>query len=235
LSKLISIIPARSGSKGLLNKNILDFNGIPLINWSIKFALKSKLIDRCIVSTDSTKIANIAKKAGAEVPFIRDDILATDEASSSSVILDVVRRCKLKDEDIILLLEPTSPFRTFEDLKKGLDLIRTKSCKKLVSVSEAVSSSYRFQFERSDDSSAKLIKLKFNQFPNNLRRQEIIKSYYLDGSFYFSYVKAFKDENGFLGESTGTIESNYFSSFEIDNYNDFRLLESIFVSVGLPF
>tara|TARA_B100001989_G_C24551861_1_gene475892 strand:+ start:35043 stop:35792 length:750 start_codon:yes stop_codon:yes gene_type:complete len=235
LSRIISIIPARSGSKGLKNKNILNFHGKPLINWSILYSLKNKLIDSCIVTTDSIKIAKIAKEQGAEVPFIRDKNLASDKTPTSEVILDVIEKCDLKDQDIILLLEPTSPYRTIEDFHKGLNLLKKNNCKKVVSVSQAISSSFRFQFMRSNDAAGSLLNLEFNNCPNDMRRQEIIKTYFLDGSFYFSNVKAFKDNHGFIGESTGTFETNYFSTFEIDTYNDFKLLESLFESFGMPF
>lgn len=235
MPKVISIIPARSGSKGLPNKNILNFYGQPLINWSIKFASKSQLIQRCIVSTDSPEIAKISEFAGAEVPFIRDNKLATDTSTTTDVILDVIEKCNLLDDDLILLLEPTSPYRVFSDLKKGLKLFEETECEKAVSVTEAVSSSYRFQFMRSSGLTKKLVNLKFNKFPNNIRRQDIKRTFFLDGSFYFSFVGSFKKENGFLGENTGSFRSNYFSNFEIDSYDDLQLLESIFKNFGSPF
>ena len=91
----IAIIPARGGSKGLKRKNILPFNGRPLISWSIDFIKKSGVFNRCLTSTDSEEIALIAKEYGSEVPFLRSKELASDNASSSDVILDVISRCNL--------------------------------------------------------------------------------------------------------------------------------------------
>ena len=110
-NKIISIVTAREGSKGIINKNIKPLSGEPLIAWSIKFALENKYISDCIVSTDSHEIAKISEDYGAQIPFIRDKKLATDKAKTSDVIIDVIERCALSTNDIFVLLEPTSPYR----------------------------------------------------------------------------------------------------------------------------
>ena len=95
-SKIICVIPARKGSKGLKDKNIKKLNGIPLIAWSIKVAKRCKFIDEIIVSTDSLKIAEIAKKYGAKVPFLRPKKFATDKSSSFSVLKHAIDFYKKK-------------------------------------------------------------------------------------------------------------------------------------------
>ena len=122
---------------------------------------------------------------------------------------------------------------TEESFKDAYQLLVTEKFKKIVSVSESISSSYRFQFFRDNIGSIKPVNLKNNA--NNLRRQDIQKSFYLDGSFYLTYVKSFLEKPFFLEERTGSIVSNLFSSFEIDDINDFILMEAIFKHVGIPF
>lgn len=235
MSKLIAVIPARGGSKGLPNKNILDLHGRPLIEWSIAFAQSQASIDRCIVSTDSFVIAEVAKQCGAEVPFLRSEMLSSDNAKTADVILDVIDRCSLAGDDKIILLEPTSPYRTQSSFVRLLRLFDHPECQKAVSVSEAVSTSYVFQYSIDFDTYPVLQKVFDRVDANGLRRQDIDRSYYLDGSFYLSYVHAFLADPGFLGCNTLAVLNDYFSSFEIDCENDLKLMEAIFHNVGLPF
>ena len=235
MSKLIALIPARGGSKGLPNKNILDLHGRPLIEWSIAFAQAHSCIDGCIVSTDSPKIAELARHCGVEVPFLRSEALSSDNAKTADVILDVIDRCSLDKSDKILLLEPTSPYRTRSSLLKLLSLFDYPECKKAVSVTEAISASYLFQYSIDFDAYPVLRRICDSVDANGLRRQDIGKSYYLDGSFYISYVGAFLDEPRFLGSNTLAVLSDYFSSFEIDCENDLKLMKAIFSNIGLPF
>jgi CMP-N,N'-diacetyllegionaminic acid synthase len=109
-----ALIPARGGSKGIPRKNILPFCGKPLIQWSIDVALQSPFIDRVIVSTDDLEISELALTAGAEVPFLRPDELATDSAPGISTVLHALSQ--LPDVNDLLLLQPTSPLRSCEDI-----------------------------------------------------------------------------------------------------------------------
>ncbi|WP_413391308.1 cytidylyltransferase domain-containing protein [Prochlorococcus marinus] len=237
MSEVVALIPARGGSKGLRNKNLKKLLAHSLVGWSIRFALKSNSFNRCIVTSDDQEIIKEAIKYGASAPFVRDPHLATDSATSSDVVIDAIERCKLKKDDILILLEPTSPFRRFEHLNTILDLIKSNDCNKVVSVYEAVSTNYIFQYKRITDSAAcflKPISTKLESF-QSLRRQEITKSYFLDGTFYASKVKDFLDKPTFLSEGTGSVVTDLYSSFEIDSIDDFMLLESIFKNIGEPF
>lgn len=115
----IAIIPARSGSKGLPDKNILDLNGHPLMYYTIKAALKSGCFDTVMVSTDSEKYADIAKSCGAEVPFLRSEELSSDTAGSWDVVREVLTQYKVMGNsfDYVALMQPTSPLRNAEDKK----------------------------------------------------------------------------------------------------------------------
>jgi len=234
MSEIVAIIPARGGSKGLPNKNILDLCGYPLIYWSIKFAMSRDEIKKIIVSTDSQEIANISLSYGAEVPFLRSTDLATDNASSADVILDVISRCKLHDSDIIVFLEPTSPYRDTLDFCKLLDLLNNYKAEKVMSVSEAVCSSFMFQYHRSDEQAGKLSPV----FPENnfttVRRQDLSKSYFLDGTFYASIVRSFIENPTFLDTKTHSLIPNPLSSFEVDSFFDLQLYRSIFQFFGPP-
>ena len=119
-NKILALIPARSGSKGLKNKNILKLKDIPLIAWTIKSALKSKKIDKIIVDSDSEKILNISKKFNVNCFIHRPKKLALDKTPISDVIIHAL--LKYKDEyDFFLLLQPTSPFRSSKQIDKFIN------------------------------------------------------------------------------------------------------------------
>lgn len=124
--KILGVILARGGSKGLPQKNIKLLCGKPLINYSIELALKSSLIDRVVVSTDSEEIAKVAKEAGAEVPFLRPANLAEDLTLEPPVIkhcLDWYKEQENYMPDIIVLLRPTGPLRTLEEIEEAIKML----------------------------------------------------------------------------------------------------------------
>src|SRR5690606_12646538 len=111
--RFLAVIPARGGSKGIPNKNIVDVNGKPLIQYTVEAALNSKYLDRIIVSTDSLEIAKVAKACGAEVPFLRPAELATDTSKTIEALLHAVREISTSNlrYDYLVLLQPTQPLR----------------------------------------------------------------------------------------------------------------------------
>jgi CMP-N,N'-diacetyllegionaminic acid synthase len=127
LGEIIGLITARGGSKSIPRKNIKMLAGKPLIAWTIEAAQKSKDLSRIVVSTDDTEIADVARQWGAEVPFIRPEELARDGSSSISAVLHTVHWLDENEgycPDYIMLLQPTSPFRTTEDIQKSIELAR---------------------------------------------------------------------------------------------------------------
>ena len=123
--RIIAIIPARSGSKGLRDKNIRNLNGKPMLAYTVEAALKTGFFDRVFVSTDSPEYANIAKNFGAYVPFLRSAENSSDTAGSIGVVREVL--CRLEEKfDIFVLLQPTSPMRTAEDIKGAMSLFFEK-------------------------------------------------------------------------------------------------------------
>ena len=134
--KLLAIIPARANSKRLPGKNLAELGGKPLIAWTIEAALNSKHVDRVVVSTDSEEIAQISVEWGAEVPFMRPANLATDDATSSSVIQHVINKINARSihYDDFVLLQPTSPFRTANHIDQAVSLFKTKKPDSVISV-----------------------------------------------------------------------------------------------------
>jgi len=124
--KVLAIIPARGGSKGLLNKNILSVNNHPLIAYSIAAGLQTPSICRVICSTDSEKIAKIASSYGAEVPFLRPSELAQDTSNDIETFIHALTWLKDKEQyspDLVIQLRPTSPIRYIKDIEKGIHLM----------------------------------------------------------------------------------------------------------------
>ena len=136
--KVLAVIPARGGSKGIPRKNIKMFLGRPLIEYTIKLALSCPEIDKTIVSTDYTEIAEISKKAGAEVPFIRPEELAQDKTTTLPVIRHAVDFLEKNGENFenILILEPTSPLRTKEIIQKAIQALKENETETVVSARE---------------------------------------------------------------------------------------------------
>ena len=123
--KILALIPARGGSKGIKNKNIKLFNGKPLIEWTIRSALNSKLIDKIVVSSDSNKILNISKKLGVDV-ILRPKNISGDKASTESVIKHCIKYYKNFYQTVVLL-SPTSPLRKKNDIDKAIKFFYEKT------------------------------------------------------------------------------------------------------------
>ena len=136
--KNIAVIPARSGSKGLPDKNIRPVNGKPLLAYTIEAALESGCFDTVHVSTDSERYAEIARRYGADVPFLRSAALATDTASTWDAVREVLARYDelSKRFDTMMLMQPTTPLRTGEDVKAAYALFQKKQAKSVIAVCE---------------------------------------------------------------------------------------------------
>ncbi len=136
--KNIAVIPARSGSKGLPDKNIKPVNGKPLLAYTIEAALESGCFDTVHVSTDSERYAEIARQYGADVPFLRSAALATDTASTWDAVREVLARYDEigKRFDTMMLMQPTTPLRTGEDVKAAYALFQKKQAKSVIAVCE---------------------------------------------------------------------------------------------------
>lgn len=125
---ILGLIPARGGSKGLPRKNIRPLLGKSLIAWTIEQALASKYLDRVIVSTDDREIAEISKRYGAEMPFVKPKELATDDAKGINLVLHAINWIEKnkKPYNLLMLLQHTSPLRTSEDIDRAIELSISK-------------------------------------------------------------------------------------------------------------
>jgi len=138
--KILALIPARDGSKRLKHKNILNLGGKPLINWTIEQAIGVETIFDVLVSTDSKKIAKVSKEAGASVPWLRPKNLATDNSSSVEVAIHAIDwyESQVCTVDGVLLLQPTSPFRSKETIEQAIDMFKLSNQRPIVSVSSGI-------------------------------------------------------------------------------------------------
>jgi len=213
---VLAVIPARAGSKRLPNKNIIDLNGKPLIVWSINAGLGSKYIDELIVSTDSKKIATIAKRAGSDVPFIRPKALATDTATSYDVAAHALKHYQNRF-DIIILLQPTSPLRTSRDIDAALEFFMKNKANAVVSVCETEHSPLLCNVLPKDLSMKGFLKNKLKK----ARSQELPKYYRINGGLYIVSVKNFlKEKTFFLSKKIYAYVMPKDRSVDIDNKSD---------------
>ncbi|MFG6346185.1 MAG: acylneuraminate cytidylyltransferase family protein [Lachnospiraceae bacterium] len=216
---VLGVITARSGSKGIRDKNIRELNGKPLIAYTIESALQSHYIDEVMVSTDSDVYADIAKKFGAVVPFLRSNRNSEDMSKSVDVLLEVLDEYEKREKyfDNIVMLQPTSPLRTYKNLNEAFDLFYEKNADSVVSVCECEHNPLLSGILPDDWSLFEFIKSE-----NNLRRQELQKFYRLNGAIYISKVTALKEIRSFYGENSYAYIMKQRESIDIDTELDFE-------------
>jgi CMP-N,N'-diacetyllegionaminic acid synthase len=222
----LAIIPARGGSKRLPKKNILNLAGKPLIAWTIETALKSKYIDRIVVSTDDDKIATVSKKYGADVPFMRPGYLATDESTSIDVVLHSLDKLEKNGEkyDFIILLQPTSPLRSSKNIDESIELLDEIKCDAVISVCKVEHSPlWTNTIPESGDLSNFL-----DSSIVNKRSQDLECYYRLNGAIYLCDVDRLRNEiTFFLKSNCIAYKMKEEESIDIDNKIDFQLAEVI--------
>ncbi|WP_279117848.1 cytidylyltransferase domain-containing protein [Fusobacterium varium] len=218
--KILAIIPARSGSKGLKDKNIKMMNGKPMIAYTIEAAQNSKIFEDIIISTDSEKYAEIAKKYGGSVPCLRDKKLANDNAKSSDVILDILNRVE-KKYDLFILLQPTSPLRTEKNIIEAYKMYLEKKANSVVSVCEMEHSPLWANIlneEKRMDSFLRGIDVNGN-------RQELETYYRINGALYIANVEYFKKYQNFYYKDSYAYIMEKENSIDIDDELDFKIAE----------
>lgn len=220
---MIAIIPARGGSKGLPGKNIKLLNGKPLIAYTIECALKSEKISHVVVSTDSHEIAEIAMKYGAEVPFLRPDYLATDEAKAiDNYIYTIHRLTEVYNEDIdsFIVLQPTSPLRLPEDIDRAISMFQEKQADSVISYTQEAHPIFWHKYM---DEEGRLI----NIFDDTLaNRQDLHKSYYPNGAIYV-FKRSIIESGVYYTENTFAYIMPRNRSIDIDYIEDFQYTEFI--------
>lgn len=221
--RILAVIPARGGSKGLVGKNIRPFCGKPLISWTISEAKRSVYIDRILVSTDDPGIAAVSKRCGANVPFLRPKRFSGDKASSTDVVLhalDHIRKDK-EEYDVVVLLQPTSPLRKAADIDGAIETLFLKKAKAVVSVAEADHSPLWMNTLPPDGNMKDFLNKKFVNVP----RQELPRYFMPNGALFLSFSGQLRRVRGFYGNGTYAYVMPRERSVDIDNIFDFTLAE----------
>jgi len=216
--KILAVIPARGGSKGVPRKNIRALNGKPLIAWTIEQASQSKYVDRVIVSSEDDEICQVAKQSGAEIPFVRPAELASDTASGVDVLCHAVENSG-GDYDYVVLLQPTSPLRQSQDIDAAIERGVERGAASVVSVTEATKSPYwMYQMDGNG---------LLSQFVENVaaNRQQLPQSYSVNGAVYVLEVATLLASRKILDEQTLGYVMPAERSYDIDTETDFLICE----------
>jgi len=220
---VLAIIPARGGSKGVPRKNIKDLCGKPLIAWTIEEALKSKYIDRTIASTEDGEIAEISRKYGAEVPFLRPKELAKDDTPTVDVIIDLINRLEQYEgykPDYVCVLQCTSPFRKSKHIDEGLEQLINSDGDFIIGVCE--SEINPFWMKKIEN--GKLLNF-MEDSPTYNRRQDLPTIYRLNGALYIGRTDMLvENKNWYTGNTLPYIMRNK-DSIDIDTIMDFKFAE----------
>lgn len=221
----IAIIPARSGSKGLPDKNIMDLMGKPLIYYTIKAALESECFEEVMVSTDSEKYAAIAKQCGASVPFMRSDEMSGDSAGTWDAVREVLTNYKKlgKQYDYVGLLQPTSPLRDADDIKEMFNKLKETAANNIVSITE-VEHPVQWCFKLSD---TEMMDEMASSPYSMMRRQELDKHYRENGAIYIVDSKKIMnvEYNFYADKCMGHIMTGE-KSIDIDTMYDYFMAEA---------
>lgn len=218
---IVSIIPARGGSKGIPRKNIMQLNNKPLISYSIEASNSCNLINHTYVSTEDSEISEISKKYDAEV-INRPKELAEDNSSSIDVILHALDYLKCNEilPDLFILLQPTSPLRTSKDIENSINLFLNNDCDSLVSVCE-LDHQFLLNFSLKDNY---LIQNNDNSFFNS-RRQDLPTYYSLNGAIYITTPNFIRKNKSFYSNKTIPYVMSKEKSIDLDTPLDFKLIE----------
>ena len=217
--KIIALIPARGGSKGVPGKNIRNLGGKPLLAWTIKAALAAKTIDRVVLSSDATEIIEVAEKYGCEVLFRRPAELSTDTASTKDVILHALHTIEEKF-DYLVLLQPTSPLRTAHDIDSAVHLCDDNERKICVSVTEVEKTPY-WMLSLNEEGCAKPLFAK-DEIPK--RRQDASPFYILNGAIYVIDCALFLEEKDLYAPGAAVWIMPKSRSIDVDTEEDFQIL-----------
>lgn len=225
-TKVLGLVPARTGSKGIPNKNIRLLGGVPLLARAVTSGLESGVIDRVLLTTDSAEFAEVGKSAGAEAPFIRPPELARDDTPMLPVIQHAVRHVIAEgwSPEIVVLLQPTAPFRLPQDIAKAVQLLRDNPQADSVVSVEAVPDHYSpyFLMKVSDN---KLLPFMTDGLKIT-RRQDAPKAYSRNGQFYVTRAETLLAKNSIYGENCIPFVTSH-EAVNLDTLDDWDAAESL--------
>lgn len=231
--RVLALIPARAGSKGLPDKNIRQLHGRPLLAWPVLAARGSAYVDTVAISTDSQHYADIAAGYGAEVPFIRPAALAADTSPSIDFMLHALNHYEHVGTpiDYLLLLEPTSPLTEASDIDAALEQLEAagSAADALVGVTAMVTSHPAYAVKI--DFSGAISPYAAANFASLPRRQDIEPIYCLDGTLYLSTVAALRRERSFCHAKTLGYVTERHKALEVDDFVDFVCIEAVMANL----
>ena len=219
----LAIIPARSGSKGLKDKNIKELLGKPMIGYSIEAALNSGVFDEVMVSTDSEVYAAIAKECGASVPFLRSECNASDGATSWDTVREVLNGYKEigREFDTVCLLQPTSPLRVAQDIVESYKIYEEKDANTVIGVCETEHSPLWENTLPEDGAMDEFISIDDSQ------RRQLLPTYYrINGAMYIVNVEKILVGNDIYEKSYAYVMPTN-RSIDIDTELDFIIAEKV--------
>lgn len=222
--KIIAIIPARGGSKGIPKKNIKPLLGKPLIVYTIESALRSKYLDRIIVSTDDKEISQISKNAGAEV-VERPEKLAEDKTPAYMAIkhaVDYLQKAEKYESDIVIMLQPTSPLRGKEDIDRAIELFLKNKCESVISACQSEHSAY-WSFKIKNKYLEPILGGKYLK----LMRQDLPNVCTPNGAIFISTIENILKYKGFYCKKILPYIMPQDRSVDIDSEIEFNLAESL--------
>lgn len=223
--RVTALIPARGGSKRLPRKNIKLLVDKPLIAWSIEVAKACKYVDRVIVSTDDEEIKRISEQYGAEVPFLRPEYLSNDHASSFDVIKHAIDFLTLsRSNELIVLLQPTSPLRLASEIDAALEFFVQKNAKGVVSISETEHSPMWSNTLPEDGCMSDFIRPEVQ----GKRSQDLPTFFRLNGSIYiYETLSLLEQSKIFFNENVYGFQTSLETAVDIDTGLDFSIAETI--------
>lgn len=229
--EILCIVPARSGSKGIRNKNLVELGGLPLIAHTLKVANSLEVegkISKAIVSTDSDAILSISEQYGVSAPFLRPKELASDNAKSVDFVLHALDALRSENEySHVLILQPTSPFRKKSDVEAAISMIEGAT-RSLISVYEEPTITDLVMYKMGDDSVGQALNRLHNK---GVRRQEQEKVYVRNGAIYISDVKYIQKENQIVSDNPYLFVMDRDRSINIDSQEDLDLARSRYFSL----
>lgn len=216
--KILGLIPARGGSKGIPGKNIVYLGGKPLITWTVEAAKKSRYLDELVLSSDDEEIINIANQYGCNTPFQRPSELAKDDTTSIDVVLHAIE--KIPGYDYVLLLQPTSPFRKVNHIDRAIRECIDAGVSSLVTVRKVRESPYWMYTKSKDNRLHPVLEQGLSA-----QRQNLPVMWILNGAIYLTEINYLKQHRSLKGEDVIGMEMSTNESVDIDSIEDLKYAE----------
>jgi len=226
--RILAIVPARCGSKGIPFKNIVDVCGKPLIQYTIDIAIQLKkdgLLDEVVVSTDCEDILIISQKLGANVPFLRPDNIAGDKAKSLDYIIHSIDYFESIHQhfDTIIILQPTSPMKTYDDIYNSIELFKSHRNNSLISVYKDETINKLIMYHKDGDIAVPLDE----NHNKGIRRQDHGAVYIRNGAIYITNIDFIKKEQKIVSDNPLLFEMTKTNSINIDSFEELELVRKM--------